>query len=246
MGIFSSIVGALAPKLLGNLFGRKSSKPGYVVPDFVALRDAAIQGGFNPLTALNATGGGTVVNSEPRLSSAQFLAEALGEGISLWSNREERERDKEYETLRNTMMREEIAQLKKANADPFAQAGFGNVVTGRAPENEEAVPPVLRPRPRPGIDNVDRIPAMLPDGQMRKIPKSAADRLGIEPWGYITAGDYAELVGEVRGEGETALMADKIGQAVGIPVTGGVPKRDRLKQAPKIKEGFKPPIWGFD
>lgn len=79
--------GSGVASLLGGLFGgrKKAKAPGV---DYAKLRDDAIKGGFNPLTALMA-GGGSGYQREfaPTMSSGQFVADAIGRVVDTGFNR---------------------------------------------------------------------------------------------------------------------------------------------------------------
>lgn len=67
--------------ILGGLFGRKKQTQS-TVTDFVKLRESAEAAGFNPLTALRASGGnGFQTTTSPGLSSGEFIANALGVAV---------------------------------------------------------------------------------------------------------------------------------------------------------------------
>lgn len=83
---FLAALGAAVPDLLGSafsLFGANKARQqakGDAFNKFADLRDAAINGGFNPLTALQATGGagfGAYPSSAPPLASVELLTGGL-------------------------------------------------------------------------------------------------------------------------------------------------------------------------
>ena len=114
-------------KLLGGLFGSKKKETKQTT-DFVALRKSAEAAGFNPLTALKATGGGGfTTTTHPGLSSGEFIADALGAGFDAWASHDpiQRERD----ALEVELMRAELDRIK---ADAGVTQGFaGGVPTAR-------------------------------------------------------------------------------------------------------------------
>lgn len=218
--------------LLGGLFGRKKQPQGV---DFAKLRNDAQAAGFNPLTALMATGGaGYSRSASPALSSASFVQEALERGIDTWFNQVER--DKEAENIKKA------AHLTaKANATSRSLDRFGYNLTQTRPYQPRvtwtpvpalaANPTGLPPKPR----DVRLMPVRLPDGQERRIPYDVATRLGIGPWGQVTPGDYAELVGEIRGEAESTVMFQEIGQNMGIPFF----QREEHTESPALSGEYK-------
>ncbi len=86
LGILGGPVGAVAGNVVGAVASissqnkaRRQSKQD-AANKFVDLRDAAIAGGFNPLTALQATGGagfGAYTSSAPPLASIELLTGAM-------------------------------------------------------------------------------------------------------------------------------------------------------------------------
>ena len=101
-------------KLLGGLFGRKKQSN---IVDYAKLRDKAIEGGFNPLTALrNGGAAGFTQTTLPALSSGEVLADALGSGLDTYYNRQQVNRDIERDALEKAIMREELDQLQKRNS----------------------------------------------------------------------------------------------------------------------------------
>lgn len=126
MGLPPAIVagiGSAIPSLLGGLFGG-SSKPQQQEINFKKLRDNALAAGFNPVTALRATGG-QGFGVTPGISSAEFVANALGEGVRgalgydpLARRREELEVD---------ILQAELDQYKqRGSAYPGDAQGFPN------------------------------------------------------------------------------------------------------------------------
>lgn len=202
---------AAASRLSGG--GGGSSQTSRI--NFAQMRDDAIAAGFNPLTALRATGGaGNVTTSIPSMSSGDFLKDALGQGLTHWFN-SPTAYDKEMDQLRLETAREELNQLRRAS-DPV-RTSFGKSLTDvedyRTPANTS---PFMRPQPRPTATTQKRIPVFLPDGQTAKIPATMAERLGIKPWHQMAAEDYAGVVGDIRGEGENILNIDAIGENMGL------------------------------
>ena len=101
----------------------------------------------------------------------------------------------------------------------------------------------VRPKARP--DQVKYQPVRLPDGQLRMVERTQMQRLQIKPWQTISAGDYAEIVGELRGEGETALAFSSIGKHSGIKFFPTVEQKllnmdhDELKEYEQRQEDRK-------
>lgn len=86
----TGLVSSVAGPIIGGLFAASAAKRARkdALDDqskqFSRLRDAAIRGGFNPLTVLQATGGGGFGNlpsSAPPLASIELLTGAISSGI---------------------------------------------------------------------------------------------------------------------------------------------------------------------
>jgi hypothetical protein len=203
------------------------------------LRDDALAAGINPLTALGAGGlsgpvapsgsfgpasaGGVTAYAAPPLSSSSFVAQSLGQGVETLFNKDRIASDMEADAIRIELAKEELLQLKKSNEQAGARASFGYSIPQVVENSQDAsmIPTLAsRPKARPNMQNLERIPMFLPDGQQRMVLKSPVERLGMKPWDTISSGDYAELVGEARGEVEAVLMADKIGHSIGITLDG--------------------------
>jgi hypothetical protein len=189
--------------------------------NFSQLRDDAVAAGFNPLTALRATGGAgnvTTTQSRASLSSMGFLSEALSAGTETWFNSQQAGSDPQVKT----------AQLNQKNASLSSPVTDAGVV---AAANDPFKMMDLSSQPTVWI--------YLPDGQHRQIPAPVAASLGLEDGSYINAGQYAELVGEIRGEGESLLLAGEIGNAIGVSVfaprpSGGETLTSMRKNLPSL------------
>lgn len=97
-------------QLFGGLFGRKEKKQS-TVPNLRGLRAEAEAAGFNPLTALQATGGGSVT-TVPGLSSAEVLAEAVQAGLGAYARYDPIE--EETRKLNNQLVKAQIEDLAKS------------------------------------------------------------------------------------------------------------------------------------
>ncbi|MGK7663609.1 hypothetical protein ACSQ8I_21240 [Marinovum sp. E06] len=260
MSLLGTIAGAVIPKVIDSVFGKKEQKSETSTRvNYSQMRRDAEKAGFNPLTALQnggAAGNATsTTTAPPALSSADFLGQALGAGVETWFNRDQLARDEEAESLKLATMREELVALQNRNKMPqhFGYSiphvvGSQLTADGRSRQlvqpklRPEASAPAkrsrkterlgnpnkkplakMRPQARPTIDTIKRTPVFLPDGQMREIPAS----LGFNAWDYVPAGEYAELVGELRGEGEVAVQSVEVGEAAGIPMFGDRTKRQQ-------------------
>lgn len=112
MGLFSSILGAVAGPIAG-LFGSKKSKPQVVENrvDYQRMVRDAEAAGFNPLTALR-NGGSAGFSSQishPALSSGSFssgIGDALANGVSAWASYDpmaDQKADLEYQLVQEQL-----------------------------------------------------------------------------------------------------------------------------------------------
>jgi hypothetical protein len=108
------------------------------------------------------------------------------------------------------------AKTIEAEARAVAQGGTrGQTIVEGTPSDGITVP-----RLRPTAQTQARIPIFLPDGTEAMVPQSLAENMGLSPLDQLGAGQYAELVGEIRGEAESTLLMDKIGSNMGIDLGG--------------------------
>lgn len=148
MSIFGAVLGKLAGGLAGKLFGGGKQES---VTNFTALRNHALAAGFNPLTALKATGGAGFTTTSGSLSSNQFLAEAIADSATTWFNRDQIARDEEMDRLKTEMMREELKDMQRRSKLPVGSFGYSipHVVT--TTKAQVAEPPALGRVPSTGI-----------------------------------------------------------------------------------------------
>lgn len=107
--------------LLGGLFGRKSSKPKYVVPDYGKIRSKAEAAGFNPLTALTSAPGSVVAGGQNYMGSA--IADAalhLADGMQ----------EKAAQEGEAQKLREENVELAKKVRDLTIRPRVGGIYSG--------------------------------------------------------------------------------------------------------------------
>jgi len=113
-GFFGGSTGAAIGGTIGGLVDGKREKRASTQTsrvNFQQLRDDAEAAGFNPLTALQATGGqGNVTTSTPSLSSGEFIAGALTRGFDAWSNAKQEALDVTEQNLRIQAYEQEIAE----------------------------------------------------------------------------------------------------------------------------------------
>lgn len=120
---------------------------------FVKLVKVAQNAGFNPLTALRATGGagaGGQATQAPQLSSLDFMADALGRGVETYFNVQNQRTDEEADRLRVELMKEELHQLRTNSRAPAQGQSFGyDIPTAVTTTQVERGGPVLAVNPDP-------------------------------------------------------------------------------------------------
>lgn len=158
------------------------------------------------------------------LSTGSFIADALNRGIDTWFNRPA-EKDVLAESLRHAMQQREVQQAQSDMRADFGydltrQQPFKPAVTvqtaklAQTPGGEPVSFNQSKRPPRNPLEKREFIPVRLPDGQRGKIDASIARRLDIAAWDTVSAGDYAELAGEVVGEAQTTIRAPQIQETV--------------------------------
>lgn len=126
MGLFSSILGAVAGPIAG-LFGSKKSKPQVVENrvDYARMVRDAEAAGFNPLTALR-NGGSAGFSSQishPALSSGSFssgIGEAIANGVSAWASYDpmaDQKADLEYQLVQEQL--KTVQQMNRQQGRSF-------------------------------------------------------------------------------------------------------------------------------
>lgn len=233
MGLFATVLGAVAPPLINGIFGSKKKAKAQGV-DYVKLRRDAEAAGFNPLTALLAGGGqGYQREFNPELSSGSFIAEAVARGAETYFNTVS-QRDAQAEAIKaDHDARNQRAALRDARTPT---GGFGYDLSAQRP----FVPAVVRAAPplppsgrvsqtvaqsapaRPPRNPLDRqafIPVRMPNGDRGRLDSSIARRLDIRPWDTVSVGDTEELVGDLAGGASAVSFANSISEtATGEPL----------------------------
>lgn len=139
-------------KLLGGLFGKKKKAT------LVDLRRQAENAGFNPLTALQATGGNgyTPGTQGPVLSTREVLADGVGDLAETWFNRDQIRRDEQVERLKLETMGAELDNIKARTKALNMSGPFGaSIPTYEASNIAPAKPPALEAGPRTATDPRD-------------------------------------------------------------------------------------------
>lgn len=204
MGLFSSLAGAVAGPLVGGIFsaiqGNKARAAASQGTDFVRLRKNAERAGFNPLTALMATGGSGFQRSfAPDLSTGAFISEAVSRAADTYFNQNVSS-DAEAEGIKR---KESIdAAVAEAMAYKPPPSTFGYDLTSQklaaSPVSVSSGPisDPVRPVANPLTVDLSYVPVRLPDGTPGQLENSIARRLDIKPYDVISAGDWEEIAGE--------------------------------------------------
>jgi hypothetical protein len=231
--MWGSLIGAVGGKLIDGFFGRQQAQAQAAYQNPKAIRNRMERAGFNPLLAFNGNGAGTIAPSFGQSQAASnFLAQM--------------ETNKTQEQIANAQLEQENKRLKTiaeemAIKDPSQSIVPTTTIGGGVAESADGI---RRPAPRPTMGNAPRVPVFNPAGDPIEVPKTWAERMGITPWGYLAAGEYAELVGEIRGEGEAVVAMGDIARASGAQVMAENPHpatwpSDELsEQAKKNKEKY--------
>lgn len=259
------LLGAMAPKLLGGIFSlfgasrARSQAKKDASNKFVDLRNAAIKGGFNPLTALEATGGsgfGAYPSSAPPLASVELLTGALEAGADELSGDAGRRRsadelNNDLAVLRLDQARSGVVAYRPPSAansmggqpslsgrvtptvattrGGFPPLGFGTAITGPRP---------VQVQPVSNTGGVIQIENNITGGPVY-IPGD-----GGEPWGWDELAT-ALLVGapQVVANIATPLMKrrDEFLASFGLTGADAIPRvYDKLMHTPaKVPRGFE-------
>lgn len=163
---------------------------------FVNLRNSARRGGFNPLTALRATGGGGYGQYVPLLSRS-----AVGEG------------NRAMGQFASNYMRD--AAFMGAN-----QAHETKMTRMNNDAAMERTKTQIANRPKTGFDysSVDRIKVKF-GGKTLELKSNIARRLDILPGDDLMPGELSEISGEFWGEVVSALGTEAAAEVLGVDVT---------------------------
>lgn len=221
MGPATIIAGLNAgAKILGAIGARKS-KTTTSRTNFKQMRDDALAAGFNPVTALKATGGaGNVNQTMPGLSSLEMLSEITGAGADYFAATDPmvaETRQLEMDILRRQkeLMDRELG---------LYGTGFGNPATERYsdPKGMDKVRPVGRP-----MDDFT-FPVRTVTQELIKIPKSWARRNDLRAYETIEAGTLQELIGDLVAEAANASSAAIVLGQMGLNPLEYVPLINRV------------------
>lgn len=209
-GIGASVAGNLAGAAAGALLSRydeqraRAAARGAVGVNFARLRSDAIKGGFNPLTALMATGGsGYQREAMPTLGSASFLTDAIRGITSDFFDMKMSEADRlaQSEMMRSLGAGSEMvsgpARHGPANISRTGGPGVnvGDVVTTTEDASDWLNNPPAMPEPIPGK-------VWVWDGaHWRSVLKSVADDLEVKPGDFVPPGTFQDEFNQVLDAG---------------------------------------------
>ena len=171
------------------------------------MRADANAAGINPLAAL--AGGAAMASGgyAGALTSMDYLAGPVAEAIeAIQENQNKRIEEEKH------------AKEKARHAANTGKLATAPVVVESAPQTaihedvRRTIGGEIRPVARPSPENMKRTPVYLPDGQVALMPRSTIYRMDMKAFDVLQAGEYTEMVGELRGEAETAANWHPIGK----------------------------------
>jgi len=212
--------------LLGGLLGRKKKGPSWEQQvaqkqqleeqRFTWLRKGAEAAGFNPLSVLNATGGGMAVNPQAisPLSTRAIVGDAIKELAGSLADPMDVERDQlEIDLAKEQLelsreQRARLANVSLNGTSPYRTSGSPNKATQRMSPDVQATIVQMDgvPEPRPGlfefqlpspIQSVDRgLPDPLDLDQSIRIDGQPIEGES-EIWGVIRRGELLPFIGKL-------------------------------------------------
>ena len=161
-------------------------------------------------------GSGYSAQNSPALSAGSFIADALDRKVDTFFNRDEGP-DKLSEALRNALGEETFLDAQR---DKIVPGNFGKGLTSAEPfrasmtvsapamrsDQSQSLQPARMPSGEFNDGGKKAVPVQLPNGKFGQLEGSIARRLDIKPFDTVSAGDWAEIVGEV---GEIESAADQ-------------------------------------
>jgi hypothetical protein len=188
---------------------------------FVNLRESARRGGFNPLTALRATGGGGYGQYVPLLSRSP-LGEGITAGTSFYANME---RDK-YFTRENQA--HEVRLNKMNNQAAMDRTNASNMT--RSSSN-----------PKYDYDNAGETWPVQWNGNVIQMPTNVAEQLRIPKNGNLLVEHLEAMFGSVQAE----IIATTSGEAM-EHILQGVKPLPKSKNANSSDKEQIDPFYGSD
>lgn len=180
------------------------------------LVDGAKKAGFNPLTALKATGGVMAPQNpvQQPLTTGQAIGDAITTGVQNYmthdpvaEERAQLENDllkRQIQTLDNENQRFGVSPVRRTSSPVDTES------QPLAPQDFRRQPHAHGPKERPTVDNKPRIPVYLPGGGSAYLLTEIADRFGLQAWSMLAADDMTGILGEVTGEAHNTLQADQV------------------------------------
>lgn len=216
MGPFAAAALSFGASLIGGHLSRETAKKERK-DHFVNLRDSATRAGFNPLTALYATGGGGY-GQYVGLISRNPVGDAMVAGANAYTAGAAR---------REQMAHDTTMQSNRFSQENSLQKMRENAAIKLTRLQREAMPDVYA-----GFG--DSIPVQYLTKKFT-MPKDMARRAGIEPNSNLSAGEIAEIFGEAA---EAAGAVSVQGQQVTfgtswLGLTGGDMKNAHIPQPKK-------------
>ena len=218
-------------EILGGLVARSAEKRqrrnqlSDQASQFTRLRDAAVAGGFNPLTALQATGGsgqGFVPGSGNEMTSGAFFAEAFARGADTFFNTPSKV-DIEAETIKQQAQAYMLDRQAAAH-NPYRNFGFALTRQGNAlPARRVGVPAMASTRDKFSVAN-SVLPAPVlggvpvPDSFLdRSSGAYVANRYFESAPGWMGAQQFEDAYGDVAGSVYgVAKFATDVGHNFGL------------------------------
>lgn len=227
---------------------------------FRKIRNDAMAAGFNPVTALQATGGQYALDQRmPGLSSWEVLGQA-GSALGRLFDAVDPVR-KETEELQAEILRRQAEALSRDVAGLGAPIEARPMVAEPAPVSAPGLP-TSRPAsgvpgangtplepPWPDLDREERLahdpqdfPVQDAGGRIYMIARSAARRFNLQPYDTLYGEDYEALLGDVASEVVMPLLlpelvepsvTERLGNVWPEPVEGRQTRRRGTRPAPQ-------------
>lgn len=166
--------------------------------DLGALRQEALENGFNPLTVLQATGGQGFVNQG---AAPGFLTQIGLAGGMLADDLYNRARDQKNDAIASALMGAQTSNLNAQTA-----------VLGLPSGNRSAAAPVTEVK---SFDEWGYIDAWTSSGAPIQVHGGVADRIGLEPGGIWIAEDEEAILGDLgSAPGQVGIAGDSFWQSL--------------------------------
>lgn len=206
-------------QLVGGALQRREARRNPPHVDFARLRYEAEKAGFNPLTALKATGGAGFQTGQTPVSLGAILQSAGESAISAYNEADPVK--KEAQRLENELTKARISALKTTENLPKP----GETV--KSVQGNESMPRTMsnitdagqtRPRSRQdamGMHAKGLVMVVLPDGQFGHVPRKVLERIvdpkEVKNGMVLIAEDYEAIFGDQMGQ---AVLSPRLPGAV--------------------------------